>query len=400
MKRTLTVSAIALTATCLQANQPYDIDKLAKIVATNNPAYNIELANNKAELQQLQSENNLEDPEVEFSHLWGSRGAGNKLGIQISQSFAWPGSYKARRDANRATARALDYQAVSNQSELMLQIKQSMLDAVNAYKKMQLYGDALDVVDSLSAIVQKNVTSKEVSVLDGNKIKIERIGLVRKHRDAVNAYNVAFDKIVELGGGKSVDNLREMLTDYPSAPNLRPLETYKEEAAMYNPQLTYQSLLSDASEANLKAIKREALPGFSVGVRHELEGGDRFNGFSVAMSLPFLSNKGKRAAATYTQQALSMTKNQIEVTEQMRITSEYNNAERLSAEINDYRAVIDNAENLRLLKKAFDMRHISVQDYLSDLIYFTDAQADYLDMIYNLQLQVASLDRYSWIISN
>lgn len=88
------------------------------------------------------------------------------------------------------------------------------------------------------------------------------------------------------------------------------------------------------------------------------------------------------------------------MTDQMRITSEYNNAERLSSEINDYRTAIDNEENLRLLKKAFDMRHISVQDYLSDLIYFTDAQADYLEMLYNLQLQMTSLDRYSWIVSN
>ncbi|MCM1348396.1 MAG: TolC family protein [Firmicutes bacterium] len=385
----------ALCALPLWGASQYNLNHLAKSIAANNPAYNIELENNRSELAQLHSENNLPDPEVEFSHLWGQDGVGNKLGVQISQSFNWPGAYKARSAANQAEIEAKNQLALVKQSELIMQIKQSMIDMVNARMKLDIYNQALQSIDSLSAIVERNVAKKEVSVLDGNKLRIERIAFARKQRDAANAIDQAYLQIVELNGGKPCPEIKEVLTSYPADLHLRSLETYLDDSNQFNPQLSYNRMLAKASEANAKAISLESYPGFNVGLRHELEDNDRFNGFIVSMSIPLFSNKGKKEAAQLTQNALTMQQQQIKDEDASRIRKDYTIAKQLEAEIEQYGTVLNGDENLRLLKKAFDMRHISLLDFMADLIYFTNAKADYCDLIHAYNLKLLSLERYS-----
>ena len=67
----------------------------------------------------------------------------------------------------------------------------------------------------------------------------------------------------------------------------------------------------------------------------------------------------------------------------------------LIKEIREYSSIIEAEDNLRLLNKAFEARHISVLDYISDLIYFTDATCEYLDLNHAYRLKLASLERYS-----
>ena len=57
--------------------------------------------------------------------------------------------------------------------------------------------------------------------------------------------------------------------------------------------------------------------------------------------------------------------------------------------------MIENEDNIRLLDRAFDARHISLLDYISDLIYFTEAAGNYIDLKLERLIIVASLDRYA-----
>lgn len=391
----------ALTFTSLSVIAQYpDLDAIAMSVARNNSQHTIDSLRNSSDIMQQRAENNLSDPEIEFSHLWGNSGAGNKLGVQISQSFDWPGAYAARSRAITHNTRSLDLLAMVNRSDLLLRIKQTLIETIYAHQLQRLYAEALDEIDSLAAIVQRNVEKKEISVLDGNKLKIERISMSRKFNDAASSVASASEKLRELNGGKAVTDLMESLLDYPASTSLRPIQAYLDENRRLNPQIAYNRSLAGAAAADIKALKAEALPGFSVGVRHELEDGDRFNGFSVSMTLPFLSSRHKRKSAELNRKVVELSASQTDIADESRIMTDYNSALTLSKEIAQYDSVLADGENLQLLRKAFEMRYISLTDYISDYIYFTDAKADYLALLYNYHLQLASLERYDWLAGN
>lgn len=371
------------------------LDDMARSIAENNGTYRSELAKAEADIMEEKVSNNLEDPEIAVSHAWGAQGIGNKFGVEISQSFDWPGVYSARSKATAESSRALQYLAEANRAELILQIKCRLIDLTNAAQKRRVYGKALGVIDSLSAIVAKDVEKKEVSVLDGNKLKIERIALSRKYNDAVNAFNDAYAQLVEYNGGKARPDIIEYADNDVVLPSLRSLDDYLREATESNPEIAYRAQLNKADIAKAKVAGRESLPGFSVGLRHELEQGERFNGFSVSMTLPFLSSRGKKKAAQMQSVATELETDLISVATRARITGEYNSAEQLIKEIREYSSIIEAEDNLRLLNKAFEARHISVLDYISDLVYFTDATCEYLDLNYAYRLKLASLERYS-----
>ncbi|MDE6323668.1 MAG: TolC family protein, partial [Paramuribaculum sp.] len=371
------------------------LDIMAKSIVENNGAYQLELAKAEADILDKKIANNLEDPEISVSHVWGAEGIGNKFGIEVSQSFDWPGVYSARSEAVAKNSLALKHLAEANRIELILQAKCLLIDLSNAAMKRNAYRNALKVIDSLSVIVAKDVERKEVSILDGNKLKIERISISRKYNDAVNVFNDAYVQLIELNGGKARPDIVEYADREFTLPSLRSLDDYLLESANANPEMSYRAQLSKLNLANEKVAKLESLPGFSVGLRHELEQGDRFNGFSVSMSLPFLSSRGKKKAAKAQTVASELETDRISVSTRARITGDYNSAKQLMQEISEYKLIIEAEDNLRLLNRAFEARHISVLDYISDLVYFTDATCEYLDLNHAYRLKLASLERYS-----
>lgn len=387
----------SLSAFSLFTLSAQSLDNMALSIGRNNKAYNASVALNKAEQKTLLSEANLSDPEVDVSHVWGANGIGNKFDFTISQSFDWPGLYKAKRNAANADLQVMEYEELNNLSDLIFEIKQTMIAAITAHNKMSLYRDALTELDSLSLIVEKNVQKKEVSVLDGNKLKIERIALNRKYKQSVTDYNLAYNQLCEMNGGKSCEEFFGHISEFSCSESLKPLNDYIEESNLYNPQQLLMEASVKAAQAKTKVSKMNSYPGFSVGYNYQKEMGDQFNGVTFSMSLPVFSNRNKSAAAKLNEQAVILASEQRENAEQTRINASYVKAESLLSEITEYSAILDSEDNLLTLRKAFEARYISLLDYLNELIYFTDAKVQYIDLRHDLRVEIASLDRFNWL---
>ncbi len=381
----------------LSAASSVDIDSLVSMISANNGSFTQEQASNAAIIQSMKTENNLPDPEVDFSHVWKQKGAGTKYDFGVSQSFDWPGTYSARKKAVRTTALAMDYKSLQNLCDLRLQIKQTLLEAINSHRKISLYGEALATVDSLIRIVERNVEKREVSVLDANRLRIERIGFATKYNEASVAYNDACNRLVEFNGGKPCEDILKLMERKEFSMSLRPLSEYLEECAVFDPRLSYNSMMSQAYADQAKAVRSSTLPGFSVGYKHVYELGDRFNGFSVAMSLPIVSGKGKRKAKEMEAEAFRLESELGDIEVNSRIVNEHSRAGVLKKQIDEYSAIFDKEDHIRLLNRAFEARQLRIADYLSDLIYFTDAKSDFYDLEYQYALQLASLDRFEWL---
>lgn len=398
MKSIYLTIALGLLALPVSSQTADEFGRIALQITENNKNYRIDQQRIAAQAQQLKTDNNLSDPEVEFMHVWGQKGIGNKYEIGVSQGFEWPGVYGARKEASAAEVQALGSEARSNQFQLLQEVKAKMLDVVNSRNLIQLYGVALSEIDSLYAVVVRDVERKEVSILDANKLKIERIALSRKYNEAVQSLDAATNALCTLNGGTDCSELLAGLTEYPDYGPLRRIDSYLDDMMANSPTIQYRSSLSRANMARANTVKRQSYPSFNLGLRHVYELGERFNGFSVAMTLPFLSNRGKSKAVKLEAEALDMAADNESRQEASTLESDYSQTKLLLEELESYEKVFASDDNLRLLRKAFAARHITVLDYIGELTYFTNAKCDYLNLMYRYHQQRESLEKYSQAI--
>lgn len=381
-----------IIATCCFGVNSMTFDEILHTVASNNPSLAASVAQGNAEIISLKSENNLPDPEVEFDHKWGNEGT--KWGVGISQSFEWPEVYSTRNKAINSATDAMEYLNKANYLDKMVEIKLLLIDIIGTRKQLALYKRLDAQMDSLEVKYAQGRSRGEVTRLDVNKIKIERIALSREIKSLTNQLQTLEASLQNENGGKDVSAMLASLDNYPDEI-IRPESEYVQQVKENDPQLTQYSLMAKTQEFNAKAIEMSKRPGFSVGYILENELGTYFNGFSIGLSLPVFSHKHKSEAINASQEALRLQSNAFEIDRISKMKAQRANAISLYQELQDYRPMLENDDNIGLLKKALDGGEINLITYIQEVNFFLEAQKNYLDVEYRYHLALASLNRYS-----
>ena len=161
-----------------------------------------------------------------------------------------------------------------------------------------------------------------------------------------------------------------------------------------DPELIQYDLLAKANKHNEKAIEMSKRPGFSIGYKLENELGTYFNGFSIGVSIPLFSHKNKTEANLAQLKAIDLQSNAIEVNRISQIKAQRNNAIALFQELEQYRPILENQDNIKLLKKALDGGQINLITYIQEVNFFIEAQNNYLNVEYNYHKALATLNQY------
>ena len=169
---------------------------------------------------------------------------------------------------------------------------------------------------------------------------------------------------------------------------------YVEMIKQNDPMLGYNSFMTKSQASTAKAAKFKNLPGFSLGYLHVNELGTHFNGFKRGLSLPLFSNRNKVAASKALLRSLENEETSVEVAKLSEMYSDRAKVLMLHKEINEYRPVFEDSNNIALLKKALDGGEISLLTYLQEVNYFLSAQREYMDIVYQYHYSLARLNRY------
>ncbi len=366
-------------------------DEILHDIAANNPTLALSVAQNEAELNAIKSENNLPDPEIGYEHKWGKEGA--KWGVGISQSFEWPGAYYARKKAINNSSEALEYLNKSNYLNKLVDIKLLLIDIVNLRKQISLVSQLERQIDTLSLKYEQGILLGEVTKLDINKLKIEKIALSRQNKNLKNQIDVLEATLLAENGGKDISLILSELTSYPDE-TIFPEEKYMQMLKENDPQVAQFSSMAKAQEFNSKALSMSKLPGFSLGYKLENELGMYFNGFSVGISIPTFSKRHKKATIEASQKALYLQSNAYEIEKSAQLKVQRANAISLLQELEEYRPTFENNDNIALLKKALSGGQISLITYIQEVNFFLDAQQNYLDIEYRYHQALATLNKY------
>lgn len=393
MKRAITTLLIGVSLTISIAAQNERFNYCVDFITSNNETLKADSINTQSQILSLQQKNNLSDPELDLSHQWGQRGIGNKWSVGVSQSFEWPGVYSARKKQVNAEVEALIQNLSAQENELRMNIRNALIEYIYTRKLIALYNDQLARIDSLIIIYNRGAELGEISKLDVNKLKIERIAASRQLNEAQNTLTGHQQTITNLNGGKDCSNELATLSDFP---NVEPgdVNDYIQTAHMHDPSIQALTMQSEAIRHESNVVRQSYIPSFSVGYNHDYELGDHFNGLSIGLTLPIFSNRKKKSEIASRRTFIETTQEIVQSEIHNEIQTLYRQVVNLNTEINQYRAVIEDKDNIRLLNMALDAGQITLIDYLQQVNYFQQAQADYIGIERQRAIYMSQLCRW------
>jgi len=367
------------------------------LIANNNAELKAQIEANESVVQSAKSENVLAAPELGYEHNWSNRGLGTKWGFSVTQSFDWPGIYGKRGKAIDATKSAMEFLNKSNQVDKLLQIKLAIIDIVNINEQIKLWQQLEQNMLQLRDKYQMAYQNGEVSVLDVNKIKIQCVSVSRQLSQLDIQRQVLYSSLVAMNGGNDCAELVAKLMAYP-ADELKGEEEYVNRLNDFDPEIQYEQFMATSEVYSAQAARMNRYPCLSLGYKYTNELGDVFNGFTIGVSLPFFSQKSKIKATQAAANAREHQLHQLKIEKLAAIYAQRHKVINLKREIEEYKPIFEQSDNLDLLKKSLDVGQISLIEYLQEVNFFMSARQDYMEVIYQYHLTLASLNKY-WLVN-
>ncbi len=163
---------------------------------------------------------------------------------------------------------------------------------------------------------------------------------------------------------------------------------------MSSPAVRASQSGAEAAAERASAAARSALPGFSLGYRHQFEGGNHFNGFSVGIALPSWGvSRAKAAAKAEAEAARIQAESQVAQT-----VAAFDDARRrlegLSSRMKAYDEALSDADYAVLLRKSLDGGQISMLTYIQEINFFLEARLSRENTARDYHAALAVINKY------
>ena len=388
MKFLIPLTIFAAFATTVAAT---DFEPTVNLVVKYNHGLKSELYNRSAQVAEARAANMLSDPEVEGELLFPQGGGKNRWSVGLTQGFDWPGAYRARRRAAAALAEFNSAEYDEMLHEARYETRCALIEIISTGKEAAILRDISSSMDELLARYLLAWEKGETTILDVNKLRVE----AARAKAALNAAEAEEQRLITETFIAVPEAERPAADSFTEDPlwTLEPYEEYLHEA-MTCSHAKIIAAQGKVAEANASVAAAGRYPSFSLGYRHAFEDGTHFNGFAVGIGLPFYSRRQTSLASKAGLLAAENTARQLEYELEAELKADYIAAESLAAQMRDMGPAVENADNLRLLRRALDGGELSLLDYLREVNFFREALIEYNTLRRSYLLRIASLSRH------
>ena len=392
MKHRVFIYIIALAAT-LRVEAQTSIEEVLRSVEANNKELQATRQQVEAQTLEAKLDNNLPDPTVTYSHLYGNQeGMGFTGEFIASQSFDFPSLYAQRRKWSKLQGENFNKQGEEVRQQLLLQAKEVCLDLILLNQQQRLLDLRRENAEQLSKLYAERLENGDANILETNKINLELLNVRNEARMNEAARTAKLQELAALNGGIAIS-----FTDTAYVPVDQPASLADLQQEVLTADRRLQSLRS-AQQAALRQIsvsKAKGLPSFELGYRmNPSSGGQRYNGFLVGISIPLFSNRNNvkqaKAQSLYTDLQLESATTVVE-NELMQL---YNRSVALKASIDEYRTELDRQNSLALLNKAIQAGQISMIEYFVDVTTLYQSLQNYMQLQNEYQKVMAQIYKY------
>lgn len=390
MKKAIIFAAAVLATATAGARTLSQAEAIDTIIG-NNTRLKALRANAEADYQSdLYEAKRLNDPEVEFEHLWGPDD-NKKWNIGVSQSFDWPGAYGKRIRTAESRRQAWTYRYAAEELSLRTSAKEAFAMGVYARRRLDLLQRVYENMDSLRNYITTGYRDGQLTILDVKKIQLELYGLRARIADVSQESMQAGAELAALNDGNALD---ADFGAYPAEP-MYDLSRYLEYASSANPDVTAAEATAKSARLEADAVAASRMPGFTVGYRHAFEEEQHFNGFAIGVSLPVYSRSRAVKAAKLRATASGFDAAEASASARSAVTAAYSVAEKRRNALSELNDVTLDESYPRLLLMAYKGGQINVITYIQELNYYLSARETRLDAEYQLRLALITLNKYN-----
>lgn len=387
------ILTIALLSSALVAGAQTSIEEVLRSVETNNKELQANRQMVTAQKLEAKLDNNLPDPTVTYSHLYGNKeGMGFTGELVVSQSFDFPSLYMQRNKLSKQKGENYDRQGEEVRQQILLQAKEACLDLIFLNQQKNLLDIRRKSAEQLAALYQQRLEQGDANILETNKIELELLN-VRNEVRMNEAARVNKQRELEmLNGGIAIQ-----LTDTAYEVVELPLSfaDLRQEILENDRRLLSLQSAKAVSSRQISVNKTMGLPSFELGYRmNPSSGGERFNGFLVGISIPLFSNRNNvkqaKAQNLYTDLQLESTMTAVE----NELLQLYNQSVALKTSIDEYGEVLESQNNLALLNKAIQAGQISMIEYFVDVTTLYQSMQNHMQLQNEYQKVMAQLYKF------
>ena len=358
--------------------QAQTVDEVLSQIERNNKELQAQEQTIRASKLEVQAENNLEDPSVEYSPFY-TRGISGMSSSElvVTQGFDFPTLYAARRQSGKWKQEVLDRQLRIFRRDILLNAKNLCLDLILYNQKQILLVQRKKNADELLVLFEKRLKEGDVGVLDVNKIKMELMNVQTEVVQNEAAHRSALQQLLAMNGNLPLEFTENT---YPSLPELDSYNELYDEIMSTDATLLVADANVRAAEKELKVNRQSWLPKFEVGYRRNTSLDEKSNGFLVGGSLPLFSNrkKGKIIQAQVTSAKLQVENARLQAEAQ--VQSRYNEICKLREAMQAY--------DVGLMYKTLDLLNEAVKaGQLSIIEFYTEADNVYQNLQAYMELE-------------
>lgn len=374
-----------------------DITGILQSIERNNKELQAAKKSGEAQMLELRQQNTLDDTSIEYSPFFKS-GAGGVASSElvVKQGFDFPTLYAGRSKAEKRQQAVTDLKWFTVRRDVLAAAKALCLDLILINQERALLDKRRDNAARLLAMAEKRLSHGDGTILDVNKVKMERMNIETEVLANTAARNTAQEALRAINGNipLTVD-----MTDYPSAAASLPSSaTNNPSTSAIHPSsaIDYQTLLSSAvaaelslrtadaevaaSQQDVKLTRMALLPKLEIGYRRNTEGSEASNGFMVGASLPLFSGKSKIKTARARLEETTLNLDNTRIQTESRIRSLISELQQTRTAADVYDTALLNT-TLDLLYKAVEGGEINIMEY------YVEADAIYKNLQAHLQLE-------------
>lgn len=390
MKRILIFSIITFFLYAGMCAQSVDIDEVLRRIEANNKELQANAQLITSQKLENKSENNLPDPTLSYSHLWGAKDKDETIGeLVVSQSFDFPTLYATRGQVNRLKTGALDAQSTAFRQQLLLQAKEICLDILMLQQQQRLLDERLKQAEELSAYYKKRLETGDANVLETNKINLELLNVRTEARTNRTTLENKWQELTALNSNQPLQI--SSLSEYPLHPLPADYEQLREEVIASDAALWSLSNESAAARKQISVSKQGWLPKLELGYRRNTESGTPFNGVVVGFSFPIFENRNKVKMAKAQSMNIDFQKENTTLQAESSLAQLYREAQSLQASMQEYQEAFSSQQDLALLKQALTGGQISVIEFFVEVSVIYQSKQNLLQLENQYQKVMAQI---------
>lgn len=335
---------------------------------------------------------NMANPEVEYGRQWGNKSAdGNKTDFSVTQSFDFPTAYRHKKQLANQLDRQTDLNYEQQRREILLEARNFCVELAYQNSQNIMLTERLDYARELADAYQRLFDKGDIDIIERNKTKLNLLNMEKSVQMSEVEINALKKELERLNGGLPIPELMLLYPSYTLPLNFKEWFMRIKEN---NPsiKLIEQQIESSRKQEQLKRSLN--LPKFSAGYTNSYEGGGRFNGFVVGVSIPLWEGKNTVKAQKAQTQALQLEYQDNTLQFSNILHTQYDRASRLAALLQEYRQTLDNSNDRQLLQKAFEKGQMSLITFLQELTVYYETMDMYMETQRDYQLAIAQLQQW------